>query len=134
MAYRRKLPLALLLVVMIATPSMESMALQSSRNFAILAGSAITNTGPTTIGGTAGGDVGLSPETGAAITGLTTQHVNGTIYTVDAAGPTGSVMDPDLLTAAKNDLVTAYNDAAGRMYDEIISADLNGRTLTGSYS
>jgi Ice-binding-like len=33
---------------------------------------------------------------------------------VDAGGPPGSVIAPALLTAAKGDLTTAYNDAAGR--------------------
>jgi hypothetical protein len=40
--------------------------------------------------------------------------VNGTIYAVDAAGPAGSVIDPALLTTAKGDLTTAFNDARDR--------------------
>ena len=60
-----------------------------------------------------GGDVGASPITGAAIH-LTQAQVNGTIYEVDATGPPGAVIDPTLLTAAKGDLTTAINDAAGR--------------------
>jgi hypothetical protein len=40
--------------------------------------------------------------------------VNGTIYAVDAAGPSGSVIAPALLLTAKGDLTTAFNDAAGR--------------------
>lgn len=83
--------------------------LGSTAPFTILAGAAITTTG----GGTINGDVGASPITGGAI-GLTAAQVNGTIYTVDASGPPGSVMDPDLLTAAMGDLTIAYNDAAGR--------------------
>jgi hypothetical protein len=77
--------------------------------FAILSGSAITSTG----GGDVYGDVGLSPGGGTSIGVIQTQ-VHGIIYAVDALGPVGSVMDPDLLTAAKIDLTTAYNDAAGR--------------------
>ena len=83
--------------------------LGSCAHFTILAGAAITTTG----GGIINGDVGASPITGAAIH-LTQAQVNGTIYTVDAAGPAGSVIDAALLTAAKGDLTTAINDAAGR--------------------
>ena len=128
--------LILFLVAMMVTSPMGSMANQhtvelgTAKSFAILAGTGITNTGPTWIEGTAGGDVGLSPAAGSFITGLTTDHVDGTIYTVDATGHDDSVMDPDLLTTAKNDLVTAYDDAAGRASDETIAADLAGQTLT----
>jgi len=55
----------------------------SAAPFAILAASAVTSTG----GGIINGDVGLSPTTGAAITGLLTNQVHGTVYAVDAAGP-----------------------------------------------
>jgi Ice-binding-like len=84
--------------------------LRSAAHFTILAGATITTTG----GGVINGDIGASPITGAAIH-LTQAQVNGTIYTVDAAGPAGSVIDPAMLTAAKGDLTTAFNDAAGRM-------------------
>jgi hypothetical protein len=83
--------------------------LRSTAHFTILAGAAITTTG----GGIINGDVGASPITGAAIH-LTQAQVNGTIYAVDAAGPAGSVKAPALLTTAKGDLTTAFNDAAGR--------------------
>ena len=84
--------------------------LRSAAHFTILAGAAITTTG----GGIINGDVGTSPISGSAIS-LTDAQVNGIIYAVDAAGPAGSVIDPALLTAAKGDLTTAYNDAAGRL-------------------
>src|ERR1039457_199990 len=84
--------------------------LGSCAHFTILAGAAVTTTG----GGIINGDVGASPITGAAIH-LTAAQVNGTIYTVDAAGPAGSVIAPALLTPAKGDLTTAFNDAAGRL-------------------
>ena len=83
--------------------------LGSAAHFTILAGAAITTTG----GGIINGDVGASPITGAAIH-LTQAQVNGTIYAVDAAGPAGAVIAPSLLSAAKGDLTTAINDAAGR--------------------
>ena len=83
--------------------------LKSAARFTILAGAAITTTG----GGMIYGDIGASPITGAAIH-LTQPQVKGTIFAVDAAGPAGTVIDPILLTAAKGDLTTAYNEAAGR--------------------
>jgi hypothetical protein len=83
--------------------------LGSTAHFTILAGAAVTTTG----GGIVNGDVGASPITGAAIH-LTQAQVNGTIYAVDAAGPAGSVIDAALLTTAKGDLTTAFNDARDR--------------------
>jgi hypothetical protein len=83
--------------------------LGSAAPFTIFAATKITTTG----GGVINGNVGLSPNTGAAI-GIPAAQVNGTIYEVDATGPAGAVIAPALLTAAKGDLTTAYNDAAGR--------------------
>src|SRR5688572_21982686 len=68
----------------------EPVNLRSAARFTVLAGAAITTTG----GGAINGDVGASPITGAAIH-LTDAQVTGTIYSVDANGPAGSVMDPD---------------------------------------
>ena len=105
-----------LAVVFMAAPRMLLAAgpapvnLGSAAHFTILAGATITTTG----GGVINGDVGASPITGAAIH-LTQAQVNGTIYTVDAAGPAGSVKAPAMLTTAKGDLTTAFNDAAGRL-------------------
>jgi hypothetical protein len=83
--------------------------LGSAAHFTILAGAAITTTG----GGTINGDVGAYPISGSGI-GLTSAQVNGTIYETDDTGPVGAVVAPGLLLAAKNDLTTAINDAAGR--------------------
>ena len=87
----------------------EPVYLGTAAPFAILAGAAVTSTG----GGIINGDVGASPISGTAI-GVTQAQVNGTIYAVDAAGPTGSVISPEILSEAMGDLTTAYNDAAGR--------------------
>jgi hypothetical protein len=87
----------------------EPVDLGSAAHFTILAGAAITTTG----GGVIKGDVGASPISGTAIH-LTQAQVSGKIYTVDAAGPAGSVIAPALLLTAKGDLTTAYNAAAGR--------------------
>lgn len=87
----------------------EPINLGSAAHFTVLAGAAITTTG----GGIINGDIGAIPISGSAIH-LTQAQVNGTIYTVDAAGPAGSVIAPALLLAAMDDLTTAYNAAAGR--------------------
>lgn len=88
--------------------------LGTAGDFAILAGSAITNTGSTAISGGINGNVGLDPTGGAAITGLTAAMVApGIIYDNDGGGPAGSVMDAPRVLAAKNDLTAAYLQAAG---------------------
>jgi len=100
----------------------------SAAPFAILAASAVTSTG----GGIINGDVGLSPTTGAAITGLLTNQVHGTVYAVDAGGPAGSVAAPALLAAAKVDLSVAYEDAAARTNPVTVwpaGGELGGMTL-----
>lgn len=89
--------------------ALEPVNLGAASHFTILAGAAVTTTG----GGIINGDVGASPIAGSAIQ-LTREQVNGVIYTVDASGPAGSVVNPSLLTAAKGAITTAYNDAAGR--------------------
>jgi hypothetical protein len=106
--------LALAVAVMVPQQTLSAAGpapvnLRSAARFMILAGAAITSTG----GGIINGDVGASPITGAAI-GLNAAQVNGTIYAVDAGGPAGSVIDPVLLTTAKGDLTTAYNEARDR--------------------
>jgi hypothetical protein len=80
-----------------------------NESFVVLAGSAITTTG----GGAVKGDAGVSPASGSFI-GLTDPQVDGVIYAVDAAGPSGSVIDPTLLTTAQGDLTIAYNNARDR--------------------
>ena len=108
--------------------------LGTSGRFAILSDQAITNTGATT---SITGDVGQSPITGAAITGLASTQVSGTIYTVDGSAPTVDVMDPGMLTTAKNDASNARTDAmaVGRGSATPIVGNLAGQTLyPGLYS
>lgn len=104
--------------------------LGTAENFAVLAGTAVTNV-PTSV---ISGDVGLSPAAGSNYdAGVTTAQVDGTIYAVDGTGPAGSVNNPGLLTTAKNDLTTAYLDAAGRTPTQTFSTtdnQLGGQTLT----
>jgi hypothetical protein len=94
----------------------DTVDLGTAGNFAVLAGSTITNTGPTVI---SGGNVGVSP--GSAITGF----------------PPGSVTPPSTLHAAdavtlqaQTDLTTAYNVAAGLApTQDLTGQDLGGLTL-----
>jgi hypothetical protein len=89
--------------------------LGSAGNFAVLAGSGVSNTGVSTI---ITGDVGSFPT--ATMNGLLSGNVNGIFYTV---------ADP-LVGTAKNDLTTAYNDAQGRSLDAIsLPGQLGGLTL-----
>ena len=89
--------------------------LAGSSNFAILAGSAITNTGATSVTG----DVGLSP--GTSMGGFPPGMMMGSI-----------LINTILSTQAKIDLTAAYNDAAGRTSTDIVtlSGNVGGLTLT----
>ncbi|MHB8959113.1 MAG: ice-binding family protein [Candidatus Limnocylindrales bacterium] len=89
-----------------------SVNLGTAKSFAVLAGTTITNTGATTIKG----DVGLDP--GTAVTGFTTVTLTGTQHLADAVA-----------LKAKNDLVTAYNDAAGATPVSKVATELGGTTL-----
>ena len=78
--------------------------------FAILTKAGITNVPTSAITG----NIGTSPITGAAITGLGCGEVTGRVYTVNAAGPACRLIRPVMLTTAIHDMVAAYKDAAGR--------------------
>lgn len=113
--------LALALVVMLALPAM-SMAAQPTVNlgttssFAVLAGTTITNTGSTVINGSAGGDVGLYP--GTDFPGQAGVTMSGAPHIADAVAG-----------VAKDDLVAAYDDAAGRTPVSVIPVELGGAVL-----
>lgn len=102
--------------------------LQTAAPFAILSGTPdITDAGNSSV---ITGNVGLSPASGAGI-GLLCAQVTGTIYSVDAAGPLPCrVTDGPLLVTAKNDLTTAFNDAAGRTPVTTAPTELGGTTKT----
>jgi ice-binding like protein len=93
----------------VAAPS--KVGLGTAESFSVLAGSTVTNTGPTTMFG----DLGLSP--GSSVTGA--PHVLGTTHVDDAVA-----------IGAKNSLTTAYNDAASRPSDGSAGTDLSGQTFT----
>jgi len=104
-------------VTILSSAAQPKVDLGLATPFAVLAGSGITNTGPTTASGTNGADFGSSPT--GTFTGEASVTTSGTKYTaVDAA-----------VTSAKADLLTAYNDAAGRIPATTITADLGGQTL-----
>ena len=91
--------------------------LGTAANFAVLAGSTITSTGPTIING----DLGLSP--GTSVTGFPPGQVNGTIHAADS---------PAL--QAQADLTGAYDDAAARPVTATVPVELGGTTETpGTY-
>lgn len=107
------IPVMIVVLMMPAVGLAQSPAvvnLGSTANYAILAGSLISNIPTSAITG----DIGLSPAAGSNITGFGATEITGKIYTVDATGPVGSTISPTLLTAAKGDLTIAYNSAAGR--------------------
>src|SRR5680860_893355 len=113
--------LPLLLTVMLVVPAAAMAAqppvdLGTTSSFAVLAGSTITNIGPTTINGDAGGDVGLYPD--ASFTGQSSVTLTGTVHLTD-----------DVARVAKDDLVAAYDDAAGRTPVSRIPTELGGSTL-----
>jgi len=87
--------------------------LRSASSFAVLAGAAVSNTGPTALTG----DLGVSP--GSAIDGFPPGTYTGTRHQTDTAA-----------AAAISDLTTAYNDAQGRTLCPItLDGNLGGLTL-----
>jgi hypothetical protein len=88
--------------------------LGAADNFVVLAGSTVTNAGPSSLTG----DLGVSP--GTAVTGFPPGTVVGTQHVGDSAAAQGVA-----------DLTTAYNDAAGRTLCAItVAGNLGGQTLT----
>lgn len=109
------LALALLVPWTAPSPAMAAVPgidLATADNFAVLAGSGITNTGPTTITG----DVGTFP--------TTTQSGFGSV-TLTGTNHAGNAVTQQ----AKDDLVTAYGTAASSSPTTEIATDLAGQTL-----
>jgi len=88
-----------------------TVGLGTAASFSVLAGSTVTNTGPTTMFG----DLGLSP--GSSVTGA--PHVLGATHVDDAVA-----------IEAKNALTTAYNNAASRPSSGSAGTDLAGQTFS----
>jgi hypothetical protein len=107
--------------------------LGAAGNYVILSKTAINNGGTSAITG----DLGLSPAATSFITGLsltdftgyaTSAQVTGQVFAADMADPT-----PVNLTTAVENMVTAYNDAAGRSeidFLELGTGNIGGKTLT----
>jgi Ice-binding-like/PEP-CTERM motif len=116
---RGKIPFLLAITLLASSLPLahaQPITLSSAANFAVLAGSTVTNTGPTVIDG---GNVGVSP--GTAITGF----------------PPGILTPPYTFesgTAAANqahlDTIAAYNAAVGlSVTQDLTGQDLGGLTL-----
>jgi hypothetical protein len=95
--------------------------LGTAARFAVLAGSTVTNTGPTTIIG----DVGVSP--GTAVTGFPPGSI-----AVGKPGSGGTIHSADAIAIqARNDVITAFNNLAGEpTTSNLTGLDLGGLTLT----
>ena len=100
--------LSSLLFASSALAAAASVGLGTAAPFSVLAGSTVTNTGPTTMFG----NLGLSP--GSSVTGA--PHVLGETHVDDAVA-----------IGAKNALTTAYNEAAGRPSSGSAGTDLAGQ-------
>jgi len=89
----------------------------TTRAFAVLAGSAITNTGPTVLNG----DLGISPSGAGSVTGFPPGTVNGAVHAADGVA-----------LQAKNDLVVAYDSLSppGCNQAFLVPTDLGGMVLT----
>lgn len=92
--------------------SPAKVSLGTADNFAILAGSAITNIGSSVVNG----DLGLSP--GTSVTGFPPATLNGTQHVSDT-----------LAIQAKTSLTNTYTDASNRTPVTIIGTELGGTTL-----
>jgi hypothetical protein len=103
--------LSTLIFASTAAAAPATVGLGSANSFSVLAGSTVTNTGPTTMFG----DLGLSP--GSSVTGA--PHVLGAMHVDDAVS-----------IEAKNDLTSAYNDAASRPTNGSAGTDLAGQVFT----
>jgi len=102
-------------VIPLQSTSQATVPLAGASNFAVLAGSAISNTGATNVTG----DLGLSP--GTSVGGFPPGILVGTQHINDG-----------IANQAKLDITSAYNDAAGRTASDIVtlSGNLGGLTLT----
>ena len=110
--------LAVLLIVLPAGRSGASAAqppvfLGAAGIFAVLAGTAVVNTGASLITG----DLGVTP--GSAVSGVPPGDVAGTIH-----------VDDPVAVKAQNDFITAYDDVASRTPTATVLTDLGGTTLT----
>jgi hypothetical protein len=115
-----------------STSGLAVVNLGAAGNYVILAKTAITNIATSAVTG----DLGLSPAATSYITGFaltnstgyaTSVQVTGRIYAADMAVPT-----PVNMTTAVSNMITAYNDAAGRLHPDFLelgAGNIGGKTL-----
>jgi hypothetical protein len=97
----------------VVSASPATINLGTAGNFAVMATSSISSTGPTLVNG----DVGLHPGTSQ---GIPPAQVNGTIH----------INDP-VVTQAQADLLAAYNDAVSRSTNaQVLPGNMGGLTFT----
>jgi hypothetical protein len=113
--------------------TLAAVDLRTAGDYVILAKTAINNVPGSAITG----DLGLSPAASSYITGFaltdatgyaTSTQVTGKVYAATMASPT-----PDNLTTAVENMITAYNDAAGRPspdFLELKTGNIGGLTLS----
>ncbi len=116
-----------------ATSNLAVVDLGAAGDYVILAKTAVNNNPTSAVTG----DIGLSPAATSYVTGFalvnatgyaTAAQITGKIYAADMADPT-----PINLTTAVENMITAYNDAAGRPspdFSELATGNIGGRTLT----
>lgn len=116
-----------------STEALAAVDLGTAGNYVVLAKTAVNNS-PTSA---FTGDLGLSPAAETFFTGFsqtastgysTSGQVTGKMYAADMTDPT-----PSNLTTAVNDMITAYNDAAGRPTPDFVglyTGDIGGKTLS----
>ena len=105
------LPFLAVAVLLTTVPLTAQISLGTAQSFGVLGGSAVTNTGATTVNG----NVGVSP--GSAVSGFPPGIVvGGAIHSNDAVA-----------TQAQSDLTTAYNNIASTP----CTVDLTGQNLGG---
>ena len=100
-------------------PPQTAQLLGNAQSFAVLAASAITNTGATALNG----DVGISPNTLSSITGFeSVVQLNGTVHGADAVAQ-----------VAQTALTAAYVDLAGRTCTKPVNTAITGILTPGVY-
>ena len=102
-----------LLLPLSGAQAATTVPLGTAESFAVLAGSTITNTGPSTVTG----DIGLHP--GTSVTGFGTLTQNGSLHVANGVA-----------LQAKNDLTVAYTNAAGQTPVTRVPTELGTTTLT----